>query len=105
MLAVRRSAAGRASLAPDGSGDELLALRDGRTARLITRVDFRDETRRPVTVQSADERRDPRARAPASLMGRLLHEEGAPARAEDLRRRAELRVQERTQRRQARRRP
>ena len=73
VLAVRASPEGRKFVLSDGS--EALPLRCGRTVRLITRVDFREDSKKPVTVQVPDESRDPKRRAPEDTMGRLLWDE------------------------------
>jgi hypothetical protein len=90
VLAVRASPAGRRLVLPDGH--ELLRLPDGRAARLITRVDYREPAAGPpggggggggpLTRQTPDERRDPRRRArPGPLATALADAERAHARA------------------------
>ena len=52
VLAVRNTSEGRSYVMPDGN--DMMLLHDGRVARLITRVDFRTDGKRPLTFQSAE---------------------------------------------------
>ena len=71
VMDVRRSAAAAPFMLP--CGNEIMRLPDGRVTRLITRADyFGDE---PVVFQTADERRDAKARRPDTVMGGLLFDE------------------------------
>ena len=52
VIAVRNTSEGRSYVMKDGN--DMLVLHDGRVARLITRVDFRTDSKRPMTFQSAE---------------------------------------------------
>jgi hypothetical protein len=54
VIQVRRGV-GSSFILPDGN--EKLRLPDGRTVRLITRVDYREMAKTPLTKQTADESR------------------------------------------------
>merc|ERR1712032_661896 len=74
VLAVRRTSEGRSCVMKDGN--DMLVLHDGRVARLITRVDFRTDCKRPVTFQSAETKWDRRQReAPKGSIAHILQEE------------------------------
>ena len=59
-----RNGPGRAFVLP--CGNERLDLAHGRYARLITRVDYRENAAAPVTKQTAEARWDRRRRAPSA---------------------------------------
>eukprot|EP00961_Rhodomonas_salina_P185207 2500925-Rhodomonas_salina.1 len=59
VLEVRRGA-GKGMVLRDGN--EGLRLEDGRVAVLITRKDYREMSKVPITNQTPDETRDPRRR-------------------------------------------
>jgi len=69
-----RKNAGDEFLHADGS--EMLHLeREGRSVKLITRKDFRQNEARPVTFQTPDEFRDSMRRAPQDTFRNLIHQD------------------------------
>ena len=73
VLAVRRSPAGQALISSDGT--ERIQLADGRTVKLITRIDFREDSDKPITFQTADADRDKARRRPQNTFQRLMHDD------------------------------